>query len=116
MQDFEKLSLSEKVEQLDLLVFGKANCFRKIKNYGFYFEVIPNGTLSTFDNSRLTMLVLAAHRFCIRAEIVNNGTRGLKIILHDRSRSGQSYERHPTLEQAISSLLAFDETSDVLDV
>lgn len=61
------------------------------------------GDLATFDHDILTRLVLGAHEYCIRVFIKNGGPRCLKVTLHPRKcREGDVYERHPTIEQAIT--------------
>jgi len=58
---------------------------------------------ASFDFGDLTRLVFAAHDHCVRAEV---GTAGMHItvMLHARARNeGATYQRHPTLEQAVAS-------------
>lgn len=70
---------------------------------GFAIDVQPS-QLSTFDFAGLTRLVIAAHDECVRVSVMNSGPRQIKLTFHDRKRSGEhSYERHPTIEQALES-------------
>lgn len=58
--------------------------------------------LSTFDFDYLTRLVVLAHDACVRVEIVSSGPGRIGLVLHKRtSRTGSSYDRHPTMEEAI---------------
>lgn len=58
--------------------------------------------LSTFDFDYLTRLVVLAHDACVRVEIVSSGPGRIGLVLHKRAgRTGSSYERHPTIEEAI---------------
>lgn len=59
------------------------------------------GYLSTFDWNDLTRLVILAHDRCIRVMIEPN-MRYLKITMHPRTRGGDLYNRHDTIEDAIS--------------
>lgn len=66
---------------------------------------LPFGSLSTFDDSGLTNLVVAAHRYQCRVEIRSAG-RGLLVIrVHPRDPEATSlYERHPSLDDLARTL------------
>lgn len=87
------------------VVFSGLHHVRNIKKYDVgtkfeYWEVNTFEDLSTFDHDRLTKLVLAAHKYCIRASIMPSGPNMVKIRLHPRySRTGSISQRHPTMEQ-----------------
>lgn len=60
--------------------------------------------LATWDFDNLTRLVLAAHRWAVRVELVQSGPRSIGIFLHaripDDGTKDQSWsEKHPTIEQ-----------------
>ena len=58
--------------------------------------------LSTFDFDYLTRMVVLAHDACVRVEIVSSGPGRIGLVLHKRAgRTGSSYDRHPTMEEAI---------------
>lgn len=58
--------------------------------------------LSTFDFDYLTRLVVLAHDACVRVEIVSSSPGRIGLVLHKRAgREGSTYDRHPTMEQAI---------------
>ena len=61
-------------------------------------RVYYKGTVSTFDCSRLTRLVLEAHRNAVRVEISPRSQMSFEIWLTPRSATGYSWERHPSLE------------------
>lgn len=61
------------------------------------------GTLSTFDFTVLTKLVLAAHAMRVRAEVGQAGPKKLKIWLHLRENKPDSWsEHHPSLDDLIA--------------
>jgi len=61
-----------------------------------------NHRLSTFDFDYLTRLVVLAHDACVRVEIVSTRPGRVGLVLHKRAgRTGSSYDRHPTIEEAI---------------
>ena len=64
--------------------------------------VIRSEGLATYDFNKLTRLVIGAHEECIRLEISPHTFSHLKINMWPRkSREGNMYERHPTIEDAI---------------
>ena len=91
------LTLEQKVEELLWEVFGGNHRVKKVLNKNFFFEVVPHGSVSTFDDNRLTKLVKSCHRLGVRAEITNHGMIGIKILLHNRinREGGQLWSRHP---------------------
>lgn len=67
---------------------------------------VHSGSLSTYDYDVLTKLVLACHKWSVRAEIVQSGPRMLGVYLHcrtpDDGTKEQSWsEKHPTIRQLI---------------
>lgn len=60
-------------------------------------------TLSTWDDNRLTTLVILCHDECVRLEISPN-MRYLKLMFHPRQRDGRYFQRHPTIEGAIEAI------------
>ena len=69
---------------------------------GVSFTIRASGW-ATYDFNQLTRLVIAAHDECIRVEINPHTFRHLKINMWPRAgRDGRMYERHPTIEDAIS--------------
>jgi hypothetical protein len=63
-------------------------------------------SLSTFDFSCLTQLVVSAHDRCVRVEVFGGGPRRLKIHVSERSRGGgdPSTQQHPTLEAHVAAI------------
>jgi len=75
----------------------------KIKSYGPGWSISHVGPLATFDFNNLTRLVLLAHEKCIRVQIEQGGPNRLRIAIWKRAREGSTYDRHPTIEQAIEA-------------
>ena len=79
-------------------VFGGHHHLPKVHEFGPGVCINYSGDLSTFDYSRLTNLVLAAHSRCVRIEILSGGPRSVKIAAHRRKPDGtRMYDRHPSL-------------------
>lgn len=94
-------------EMLCDLCRGAHHIGGKVKPCGNGIEInIRYGfSAATFDFSGLTEAVIMAHDRCIRFEIEPSGPGMLKLIFHKREgREGLVWQRHPTLEQAISKL------------
>ena len=66
-----------------------------------YIELRWHGDLATFDNDRLTRLVLLAHDRALRVELLPRSRLYLTMRFHRRQREGKGWERHPTAEQAL---------------
>ncbi len=62
--------------------------------------------LATHDHDRLTKLVIAAHRNCVRVEVEAVAPRYLRVIFWPRLRDGaHGYDRHPTLSDLAKCLI-----------
>lgn len=68
-----------------------------------YIEIVIYGEMSTFDYDHLTRLVFLAHDYAIRVEIQAAAPRYLRLIFSQRTREGDIYRRHPTIEDALTS-------------
>lgn len=102
VHDLVNLPIDAKVNNFVSDVFGGSHRVAKLENKGHYYLCVPHGTLSTFDDDKLTRIVVASHAYGLRAEISNHGMRGLKILLHNRkSRTGRMWERHPTMDEVV---------------
>ena len=96
------MELKEKVEAvLNDVYHGLHHLPNKLKDRGYCFELNHYGDLATFDFNELTILVLAAHKYCVRVSINPSGRGLVKLLFHDRKREGGFTERHPTIEDAI---------------
>jgi hypothetical protein len=72
----------------------------------FYVALNLTTDLSSYDGSLLMRLVVGAHDFCIRVEIVPCNFRYLKVYFHPREdRVGSFARRHPTIEDAIAKMV-----------
>ena len=61
--------------------------------------------LSTFDGRELTALVMLAHDRAIRLEVSGCGPHRVQLSFSRRGRrTGNMYERHPTLEAHVAAL------------
>ncbi len=58
---------------------------------------------STYDSANLTRLVFLAHHMAIRVELQPSRYGYMRILFHLRTRSGNSSERHPTLDEAVEN-------------
>lgn len=68
-----------------------------------YIVIRIRDELSTYDLNRLTLLVIACHEQAVRVQISGRAKNYLELMFHERRRNGNSFERHPTIEQAIAS-------------
>lgn len=78
----------------------------KIKDKGHFVECNIWKTLSTYDNTELTRLVIAAHDECCRIAIQPGGPGYLKLLFSNRKRPegcGEDpiMDGHVTIEEAI---------------
>lgn len=64
--------------------------------------VLLTGGFATFDSDRLTALVFAAHDHAVRVELCTGAPNRVGLMLHRREREGSLYNRHPTLDEAVS--------------
>jgi hypothetical protein len=102
MADLIGMSLDQKAECFVGFVFGGAHRVAKFEPKGNHVLCVPFHSLATFDDDKLTQIVIASHKLGLRAEVTNNGMRGLKILLHNRPlREGRMWERHPRLEDVL---------------
>jgi len=103
MVDLIHMDLQDKVSEFVSDVFGGVHRVRKLENRGHYYLCVPHGSLATYDDDKLTRIVIAAHKYGVRAEVQSNGMHGLKILLHNRMsrEKGRMFERHPKLSDVI---------------
>lgn len=71
-----------------------------------WIEVNIYADLATWDGNLLTMLVILCHDESVRMEIGNGGPYRTKLRFHPREREDGISRRHPTIEDAISSVRA----------
>ena len=84
--------------------FGGEHHWPKLKKREMpqMWECNHAGDLATYDNDKLTRLVLSAHDNCVRVEVGPSGPGRVKIMLHNRKgRDGRMHERHPDIAQAV---------------
>jgi hypothetical protein len=76
---------------------------RKVDWTRDFIEVFIDRPLSTYDSEELTALVLLAHDLCVRVEMTPH-MRYIKLLFSDRTREGDWYHSHPTIEDHIKKL------------
>ena len=95
----------QRAEAVMLAAFGGKHHWPKMTYHEFpqYWECNPYGDLATFDDDKLTKLVVAAHEQCVRVSVGPSGPGRVKIVIHNRKgREGRMHERHPTMDQVLS--------------
>lgn len=104
--DAINMDLADKADHFVSDVFGGVHRVRKLENRGNYYLCVPRETLATYDDDKLTRIVIASHKYGVRAEVQLNGTRGLKILLHNRTSrdKGRMFERHPKLSDVLECI------------
>jgi hypothetical protein len=81
---------------------GRHHLDGRIRECGDGIEYIFYGSLATWDFDELTCIVVMAHDQCIRVAVHPCTPKMLRLFLHVRNgRNGTTYERHPTIEDAI---------------
>jgi hypothetical protein len=58
---------------------------------------------STVDYDNLSTLVFLAHHMALRVGIEASTHKYMKLIFHQRSRSGKFYQKCPTLDEAVKT-------------
>ncbi len=98
------MTLLEKAEAVLSLVYrGKHHIPARVKDCGYYIEVNVYMGMASYDFDHLTRLVVGAHDYCVRVEILSSGPGLLKLRFADRQRMApNSMESHPRLEPAIA--------------
>lgn len=76
----------------------------EVHDKGRMIQVSVWDGLSTFDFDLLTRLVILAHDECVRLDISQSSPKRLKLLFHDRERSGDLTRRHPTIEEAVQTM------------
>lgn len=70
-----------------------------------HLEMRHYGSMATFDDDKLTRLVLLAHERCVRVQIEPRSNRYLTIRFHARVRAVgrvlQMWERHPDVAEMV---------------
>jgi hypothetical protein len=103
-QDLIDLDFDDKADRFVGDVFGGVHRVAKFERKSNHWICVPYGSLSTWDDDKLTRIVIASHKYGVRAEVDNHGMRGVKILLHNRvSRNGLLHKRHPTIGQVVGS-------------
>jgi hypothetical protein len=107
LSQFEAEAVTLLAQGFDMGVYNLPVNWRNV-TWGFGNGVcfplrFPN--LSTFDSSALTRLVILAHDECTRLEIDPLNFQHLALTMHPRAgREGNQFERHPSIEQAITTV------------
>lgn len=104
-------TFEERCEELIYHVFGGIHRLSKkpTKSSGsrlmsaFWALSIRQREMSTYDDDLLTRLVIYSHKYAVRACVKTAGMH-LRVVLSERKREGQFFERHPSIEDVIRSL------------
>lgn len=67
-----------------------------------YIEIVTNLPLATWDGDALTRLVFLAHDACLRVDVQPASPQYLRLLFHSRQRQGTLFQRHPTIEDALT--------------
>lgn len=97
------LRIQDKAEGVAFFVFGGLHNVHNARHCGHWFQFNVRD-LATFDHGTLTRLVVAAHDFAARVELQSAGFAGVKVMVWDRERTGDTYTRHPTIEDALEGM------------
>lgn len=93
----------ERAHNLAPYLMGETNEEKFVFNQWSGLSVKFGGLISTFDDDKLTRLVLAAHENAVRVEIAPHGPTSFQIALSPRERKGSMFERHPSIEDVLGS-------------
>jgi hypothetical protein len=74
-----------------------------------WIEITISNTLSTFDDTSLTRLVLLCHHKAVRLEIGGAANGYLRLAFSQRKREGALWERHPSIQDQVVSMKDFVE-------
>ena len=92
---------------LDTLFYGLYHIEREARRVKWSdthcIEVTLRMDLATWDFAHLTRLVFLCHDYCLRGEMSAAAFNYIRLTFHQRLREGNISQRHPTLEQAVSS-------------
>lgn len=65
---------------------------------------LTHQSLSTCDNDYLTRLVVLSHDCCLRLDIRASSKDNLRLMFHQRKRTGSLFERIPTMEEHLAHI------------
>ena len=92
-------------KMLSDLFGGDHHIYGLVKPFGEGIEHNTSQDFSTFDFNYMTRAVIIAHDRMIRFSILPSGPGRIRLVFHKRhSRNGDSYDRHPTIEEAIKKI------------
>lgn len=80
---------------------------KKFVDHGYYVEVILPRSMSTYDFSELTELVILCHAYSVRLEICPHTFRDLKLMFHQRKPpqpKDEVHMRHPSLSAVLKRM------------
>ncbi len=60
--------------------------------------------LATFDDAKLTNLVILAHEYSLRVAVRPKSQQTIELIFHPRERGAKEFtKRHPSIEEAVKN-------------
>lgn len=85
---------------------------------GYFISFRLDGvSLSTFDNDRLTRLVVLAHDRMLRVDISGAGRNKLELMFHLRAtRTGDLMRRMPTMETHLAAIRTYYPAKDAAGI
>lgn len=67
-----------------------------------HIEIVTDLSLATWDGDALTRLVFLAHDAALRVAIQPAAPQYIRLLFHPRKRDGSLFDRHPTIEDALT--------------
>ena len=103
-EDLIDLPFAEKIELFIDYVFGGRHHTQAVVDNGGHYIIKFYQDLSTWDANVLTAIVVAAHDLGLRVDVQPNGTRALRLMIHNRTQRESVMKGHPTLEQHLEKI------------
>lgn len=69
-----------------------------------FIRISIYGGLYSYDDDKLTQLVVLAHDYCLRLEINPCNHNHLELLFHQRQRVDDFYHRMPTMEDHLEQI------------
>ena len=104
-KDLIELPFAEKIELFIDYVFGGRHHTHSVElKDGVLYIIKFWDNLATWDDNKLTKIVVAAHDLGLRVDAQPNGMRGMRLMIHNRAQRESIVRGHPTLEQHLEKI------------